>query len=71
MDSHIILAKTRIDSLPGLTAFSALPDAPVLPERPARVRAALAAVRHALTRTPRPARVSPEAATAARMSACA
>ncbi|MFM2078725.1 MAG: hypothetical protein RJA49_2615 [Actinomycetota bacterium] len=71
MDSHIILATTRINSLTGLTAFSALPDAPVLPERPARIRTALAMVRRAVTRTPRPDRVAPEVAAATRMSACA
>jgi hypothetical protein len=45
MDFHHVLAQHYGDSLRGLTAFSALPDAPVLGDEPSRLRTAIAAVR--------------------------
>jgi hypothetical protein len=47
MDSHVFLTHQAVRSLDGLTAFSALPDAPVLPYKPRRrpVAAGLASLR--------------------------
>jgi hypothetical protein len=55
MDTHVFLTNQAVRSLDGLTAFSALPNAPVLPYTPRRRRFAtgLAALR---TRRSQPAR---------------
>jgi hypothetical protein len=45
MEVHQILSQHYTASLTGVTAFSALPDAPVQPERHSRVRAFLGALR--------------------------
>jgi hypothetical protein len=45
MDFHHVLAQHYGNSLGGVTAFSALPDAPVLGDEPSRVRTAIAALR--------------------------
>ena len=36
MEAHVFLTHQAVRSLDGLTAFSALPDAPVLPHKPRR-----------------------------------
>jgi hypothetical protein len=36
METHVFLTNQAVRSLDGLTAFSALPDAPVLPYKPRR-----------------------------------
>ena len=36
MEAHVFLTHQAVRSLDGLTAFSALPDAPVLPYKPRR-----------------------------------
>ena len=38
MEAHVFLTHQAVRSLDGLTAFSALPDAPVLPYKPRRRR---------------------------------
>ena len=38
MDTHVFLTHQAVRSLDGLTAFSALPNAPVLPYTPRRRR---------------------------------
>jgi hypothetical protein len=38
MDTHVFLTNQAVRSLDGLTAFSALPNAPVLPYTPRRRR---------------------------------
>ena len=48
MDPHVFLTDRFVRSLDGLTAFSALPDAPVLPVKPRR--RPLQAARRALRR---------------------
>ena len=55
METHVFLTNQAVRSLDGLTAFSALPDAPVLPYKPRRrpVRHGLANLR---VRRNRPAR---------------
>ena len=55
MDTHVFLTNQAVRSLDGLTAFSALPNAPVLPYTPRRRRFAtgLAKLR---TRRSQPAR---------------
>lgn len=55
METHVFLTNQAVRSLDGLTAFSALPDAPVLPYKPRRrpVLAGLANVRVRRTRTAR------------------
>jgi hypothetical protein len=47
MDTHVFLTNQAVRSLDGLTAFSALPNAPVLPYTPRRrrVTAGLAGLR--------------------------
>ena len=55
MDFHHLLTQRSITSMSGLTAFSALPDAPVLAERPSRrqrLTAAWRARRAGLMQTP-------------------
>jgi hypothetical protein len=49
MEAHVLLTHQSVRSLDGLTAFSALPDAPVLPykERRRRSLRSLAPVRAA------------------------
>jgi hypothetical protein len=56
VDTHVFLTNQSVRSLDGLTAFSALPDAPVLPYKPRR--RPLQAARRALHRqaATRPAR---------------
>jgi hypothetical protein len=68
MDTHVFLTHQAVRSLDGLTAFSALPNAPVLPYTPRRrrVSSVLASVRIGRSRTNR--RLTP--ATTAR-NACA
>ena len=68
METHVFLTNQAVRSLDGLTAFSALPDAPVLPYKPRRrpVRAGLANLRVRRNRSAR--RLAP--ATTAR-NACA
>ena len=41
MEAHVFLTHQAVRSLDGLTAFSALPDAPVLPYKPRRRRSLL------------------------------
>jgi hypothetical protein len=36
MEAHVFLTHQAVRSIDGLTAFSALPDAPVLPYKPRR-----------------------------------
>jgi hypothetical protein len=45
MEAHQVLSQHYLASLTGLTAFSALPDAPVRPERHSRLRTVLTALR--------------------------
>jgi hypothetical protein len=68
MDTHVFLTNQAVRSLDGLTAFSALPNAPVLPYTPRRrpVSSALAGLR---TRRGQPARKLTPATTAG--NACA
>lgn len=83
MDAHHVLAHLSTSSMRDITAFSALPNAPVLVDRPSRVQrlgAALRARRAGSVQTPslrRPAavpalpaaRVAPQTADACRMVA--
>lgn len=83
MDIHHVLTHLSIGSMTDLTAFSALPNAPVLEDRPSRLerlRAAWRARRAGSVQTPslhRPAtapalrssRVAPQPADACRMVA--
>lgn len=82
MEAHHVLARQYIASLHDATAFSALPGAPVLAERPPRFARLAAAARRvgraAPRRTPRarpvPAFASDGASdscSSSRMSACA
>jgi hypothetical protein len=59
MDSHVFLTHQAVRSLDGLTAFSALPDAPVLPVKQRRrpVQAATRALRR--SGSTRPVRLTP------------
>jgi hypothetical protein len=68
MDTHVFLTHQAVRSLDGLTAFSALPNAPVLPYTPRRrrVSSALAGLR---IRRSRPGRRLTPATTAG--NACA
>jgi hypothetical protein len=65
MEAHVFLTHQAVRSLDGLTAFSALPNAPVLPYKPRR--RPIAAARRALGRqvATRPARPLAPATTAA------
>jgi hypothetical protein len=59
METHVFFTNQAVRSLDGLTAFSALPDAPVLPYKPRR--RPIQAARRALGRqvATRPARLAP------------
>lgn len=52
MEAHVFLTHQAIRSRDGLTAFSALPDAPVLPYRPRRRRSLHLDVRRRRGRSP-------------------
>ena len=41
MEAHVFLTQQAVRSIDGITAFSALPDAPVLPYKPRRRRSLL------------------------------
>jgi hypothetical protein len=41
MEAHVFMTNQAVRSIDGLTAFSALPDAPVLPYKPRRRRLSL------------------------------
>lgn len=55
METHVFLTNQAVRSLDGLTAFSALPDAPVLPYKPRR-RPVLTGLANVRVRRTRPAR---------------
>ncbi len=64
MEAHVFLTHQAVRSLDGLTAFSALPDAPVLPYKERRRRPSLLHLVRHRTRREQPVRRMTPATTA-------
>jgi len=64
MEAHVFLTQQAVRSLEGLTAFSALPNAPVLPYKERRRRPSLLKLARGRTRRDRQVRVLRPATTA-------
>ena len=64
MEAHVFLTQQAVRSIEGLTAFSALPDAPVLPYKERRPRRSLLKLARQRTRREQPVRRLTPATTA-------
>ena len=69
METTLVLARFADSGRTDITAFSALPDAPVLAERTSRIRRSIDGLQARWTRT-EAVSASPHTAGGARMTAC-